>query len=94
MNVAIQANGSLFWDDKPVDEATLNARIAQAAQQNPQPEIHMRADRTVAYEKVADLMSAAQSGGSHQHRLRHRTEERQVNGAFGRGDLLRIEPLR
>ncbi|BAN22798.1 ExbD/TolR family protein [Caballeronia insecticola] len=63
VNIAIQADGTTLWDDKPVDEATLNARIAQAAQQNPQPEIHLRADRKVAYEKVADLMSAAQSGG-------------------------------
>ncbi|GGD54021.1 MULTISPECIES: biopolymer transporter ExbD [Caballeronia] len=63
VNVAIQADGTILWDDQKIDDATLNARIAQAAQQTPQPEIHLRADRKVAYERVADLMSAAQAGG-------------------------------
>ena len=63
VNIAIKADGTTLWDDQPIDEATLEARIAQASQQNPQPEIHLRADRQVAYEKVADLMSAAQAGG-------------------------------
>jgi biopolymer transport protein ExbD len=63
VDVAIAADGTTLWDDKPVDAAALDARIAQAAQQNPQPEIHLRADRKVPYEKVADLMSAAQAGG-------------------------------
>jgi biopolymer transport protein ExbD len=63
VNIAIQADGTTLWDEQPVDEATLSARIAQAAQQTPQPEIQLRADRKVAYEKVADLMSAAQAGG-------------------------------
>ncbi|MDR5756685.1 biopolymer transporter ExbD [Caballeronia sp. LZ035] len=63
VNIAIQADGTTLWDEQPVDDATLNARIAQAALQTPQPEIQLRADRKVAYEKVADLMSAAQAGG-------------------------------
>ncbi|KIG10945.1 ExbD/TolR family protein [Caballeronia concitans] len=63
VNVAIQADGSILWDDQKIDDATLNARIAQASQQTPQPELHLRADRKVAYERVADLMSAAQAGG-------------------------------
>ncbi|MFM0134431.1 ExbD/TolR family protein [Caballeronia grimmiae] len=63
VNVAIQADGTILWDGQKIDDVTLNARIAQAAQQTPQPEIHLRADRKVAYERVADLMSAAQAGG-------------------------------
>ncbi|MDR5738708.1 MULTISPECIES: biopolymer transporter ExbD [unclassified Caballeronia] len=63
VNVAIQADGAILWDDQKIDDATLNARIAQASQQTPQPEIHLRADRKVPYERVADLMSAAQAGG-------------------------------
>ncbi|GAB5100316.1 biopolymer transporter ExbD [Caballeronia sp. LP006] len=63
VDVAIQADGTIVWDEQKIDDATLKARIAQASQQNPQPEIHLRADRKVAYERVADLMSAAQAGG-------------------------------
>jgi biopolymer transport protein ExbD len=46
-----------------VDDAALSAKIAEAAQANPQPELHLDADRKVAYEKVAQVMSAAQAGG-------------------------------
>jgi biopolymer transport protein ExbD len=63
VDVAIQADGTIMWDDQVVNDAGLRARIAQAALANPQPELHLRADRKVAYERVADLMSAAQAGG-------------------------------
>ncbi|WP_244813774.1 biopolymer transporter ExbD [Caballeronia sp. Lep1P3] len=63
VNVAIQADGTILWDDQKIDDATLKARLAQASQQTPQPELHLRADRKVAYERVADVMSAAQAGG-------------------------------
>jgi biopolymer transport protein ExbD len=63
VDVAIQADGTILWNNQPVDDAALRARIAQAALANPQPELHLRADRKVAYERVADLMSAAQAGG-------------------------------
>jgi biopolymer transport protein ExbD len=52
-----------MWDDQKVDDATLNAKIAAAAQAEPQPELHLDADRKVPYEKVAQVMSAAQAGG-------------------------------
>jgi biopolymer transport protein ExbD len=63
VDVVIQADGTILWDEQPVNDAALQAHIAQAAQANPQPELHLRADRKVAYERVADLMSAAQAGG-------------------------------
>ncbi|WGS51065.1 biopolymer transporter ExbD [Paraburkholderia sp. D15] len=63
VTVAIDADGNVLWDDQKVDEAALTAKIAQAAQTEPQPELHLDADRKVAYEKVAQVMSAAQAGG-------------------------------
>ncbi|PQV44293.1 biopolymer transporter ExbD [Paraburkholderia sp. BL21I4N1] len=63
VTVAIDADGNVLWDDQKVDEATLNTKIAQAAQADPQPELHLDADRKVPYEKVAEVMSAAQAGG-------------------------------
>src|SRR5471032_1790631 len=52
-------------DTKPahVDDAALQSRIADASKQTPQPELRLRADRKVPYERVADVMSAAQGGG-------------------------------
>ncbi|EIF33069.1 biopolymer transport protein [Burkholderia sp. Ch1-1] len=63
LDVAVQADGSILWDGHPVADDVLRARIAEAAHTKPQPELHLRADRKVPYERVADVMSAAQAGG-------------------------------
>jgi biopolymer transport protein ExbD len=63
INVSIDAQGKVFWNQQEVDDATLDQRIAEAAQQQPQPELHLRADRDVRYERVAQVMAAAQHGG-------------------------------
>src|ERR1700760_2600658 len=63
VTVSIDADGNVMWDDKKISDDDLRAKIAAAAQQTPQPELHLNADRKVAYEKVADVMSAAQAGG-------------------------------
>ncbi len=63
INVSIDAQGKVFWNQAEVDQATLESNIALAAQQQPQPELHLRADREVRYERVAEVMAAAQHGG-------------------------------
>ncbi|MEO6922003.1 MAG: biopolymer transporter ExbD [Collimonas sp.] len=63
INLAIDADGKLFWNEEAIDRNELTSRIAVAAQKQPQPELHLRAARTVQYEKVAQVMAAAQSGG-------------------------------
>ena len=63
INLAIDAQGQVFWDAQAIDPDQLQQRIALAAAKNPQPELHLRAERTTQYEKVAQVMAAAQSGG-------------------------------
>ncbi|MGH8788600.1 MAG: ExbD/TolR family protein [Cupriavidus necator] len=63
INVSVDASGKVFWNQVEVDQATLESNIALAAQQQPQPELHLRADREVRYERVAEVMAAAQHGG-------------------------------
>jgi len=63
VNVSIDAQGKVFWNQQEVDDASLDQHIAEAAQQQPQPELHLRADRDVRYERVAQVMAAAQHGG-------------------------------
>jgi biopolymer transport protein ExbD len=63
VDVAIEADGTILWNDQKIDDAALDARIAQASKETPQPELRLRADRKVPYERVADVMSAAQAGG-------------------------------
>ena len=63
INLSIDATGNVFWNEEKIDSSELGARIAVAAQKQPQPELHLRAERTTQYEKVAQVMAAAQSGG-------------------------------
>jgi biopolymer transport protein ExbD len=63
VDVSIAADGSVSWDGKVVDDTTLKTRIASVASQQPQPELHLRADRKTPYERVAQLMAAASTGG-------------------------------
>ena len=56
--MAIDGVGGLFWNGEAIPRDGLDARFAAASAR--QPELHLRADRKVAYEKVADVMAAAQ----------------------------------
>ena len=58
IQLAVDADGQLFWNGEAVSRADLDRRFAEAAAG--QPELHLRADRGVRYEKVADVMAAAQ----------------------------------
>jgi biopolymer transport protein ExbD len=63
INVSIDAAGQIYWNNEVLDETQLGLRIADASKVTPQPELHLRAERTTPYEKVAQVMAAAQSGG-------------------------------
>ena len=60
---AIRDNGELLWNGEPVRPAELAARFAAAAKRQPQPELHLRADRNARYESVAQVMSIAAKAG-------------------------------
>jgi len=63
ISLSIDAEGTIFWNGEAMNEAELSTRIADAAKTEPQPELHLHAARTTQYEKVAQVMSAAQAGG-------------------------------
>ena len=53
----IRENGDLFWNGEQIALDGLGQRFAQEATKQPQPEVHIRADRHVHYEKVAQVMA-------------------------------------
>jgi biopolymer transport protein ExbD len=63
VTLAVTADGTVYWDEDVVDAAALDARLAAAAARTPQPEVHIRGDRQVAYEHVMKAMAAAQRAG-------------------------------
>lgn len=59
IDLSINAKGQVYWNQTAVDEHTLEQKIKAAAQQ-PSSYIYLRADRTVAYERVAYIIALAQ----------------------------------
>ena len=63
VQLGVKAGGEVYWNGEIVDKAALVTRMTAAAQLDPQPEIHLRADATTEYQKVAEVMSAAAKAG-------------------------------
>jgi biopolymer transport protein ExbD len=64
VQVAVSATGSITWDGVPLaDRGELESRIIEAAKMVPQPEIHLRPDRSAKYEVVAMIMATSQKLG-------------------------------
>ena len=63
VRLTIDATGDYFWNDTPVADGELETRLLGAASQTTQPELHIRADKDVRYERVAQAMAAAQRAG-------------------------------
>jgi biopolymer transport protein TolR len=61
--VTLDPGGSLFLNDRPVTPAELAQRLAATARVNPETEVHLRADRSVPYGRVVEVMGAAQQAG-------------------------------
>ncbi len=63
VTVAVDPQGRLFWGDEAVSADQLKARVREAAQRNPATEVQLRADRSVAYGRIAELIGLVQDGG-------------------------------
>lgn len=60
---AIREDGSLLWNGESVALEDAGPRFAMSAKRQPQPELHIRADRLTHYENVARVMSLAAKSG-------------------------------
>jgi biopolymer transport protein ExbD len=63
VQLAIDADGQLYWNGEKLDRAALLQRYRDAAQNEPTPELHLHADRETRYEVIADVMSEAGKAG-------------------------------
>ncbi|SAI74370.1 biopolymer transport protein [Bordetella ansorpii] len=63
IDLAIDANGALFWNEQPVDIDDLPNRFLSVAHDKPQPEIRIRADQATRYETLAKVMASARRSG-------------------------------
>lgn len=63
VTLALDGEGKMFWNNEPLPDDQLTARLDGAAKQTPQPELHLRADQNTRYQKLAEVMSAAREAG-------------------------------
>jgi biopolymer transport protein ExbD len=63
LRLSVRADGSYYWNENPVADEALPTLLQAEAAKNPQPDLHIRGDRAVRYERVAQLMAAAQRAG-------------------------------
>ncbi|WP_298429504.1 biopolymer transporter ExbD [Ottowia sp.] len=61
--LAVRADGSYFLGEHAVSDTELFQQLQADAAKEPQPDLHIRGDKDVRYERVAQAMAAAQQAG-------------------------------
>jgi biopolymer transport protein TolR len=65
ISLTVDKAGQVFVDDKPMAADAVVAALRQAGQRNPETEVRLRADTSVPYGHVVELMGQAHSAGLH-----------------------------
>ncbi len=63
VSISVDAQGQVYWDDQPVEAASLKQRLETVAQRDPQTELQLRADTAVPYGRMLQLIGMAQAAG-------------------------------
>ena len=64
VNLAVDFDGTVSWNGTIVDRGTMDSYFKDAARQNPQPEIHIHANRLASYDAVSRVLADAQRLGA------------------------------
>jgi biopolymer transport protein ExbD len=64
LKIDVDGTGTVYWNGEPLpNRAELETRLAAAAAQPVQPELHLRPDKAAKYEIVAGVMASSQRLG-------------------------------
>ncbi|WP_180125274.1 biopolymer transporter ExbD [Rhodoferax sp. BLA1] len=63
VRVVVDAAGQAFVNDRPVSQDELAQQFANAQRANPDTEVQLRADKSVPYGRIVEVMGAAQKVG-------------------------------
>ena len=64
VDLGVDFDGTVTWNGAAVDRGTMDAYFEDAARKNPQPEIHVNANRLAKYDAVARVLADAQRLGA------------------------------
>lgn len=63
IDLSVDGNGTTYWNGDIVTREQMLADMDDAAKKDPQPELHLRADKTTQYQVISEVMSAAAKAG-------------------------------
>lgn len=63
VTLSLNGEGKLFWNNTPISDSDLSARLSEAGNRKQQPELRLRADRDTRYQRITEIMTAAQKAG-------------------------------
>lgn len=63
IRMSIDTAGDWYWNESKITDAAAASQLKLEAGKTPQPELHIKGDANVRYERVAQAMSAAQQAG-------------------------------
>lgn len=63
IQLTIDAKGVIFWNASQITLEDFDKKAKEAATKSPQPEVNLRADKSVIYEKVAQVLAASKRAG-------------------------------
>jgi len=63
VRLSVQADGTYYWNESAVSDEALTAMLLAEGRKDPQPDLHIRGDKAVRYERVAQALAAAQQAG-------------------------------
>jgi biopolymer transport protein ExbD len=63
INVSVDFSGQVYWNDNSMKMEDLGTHARIEAVKDPQPEVHIRADRRVHYQYVGDVLTVLQRNG-------------------------------
>jgi len=63
VRLSVDADGKYYWNEFAITDEDLVRQLEAEAAKEPQPDLHIRGDKNVRYERVAQAMAAAQRAG-------------------------------
>jgi biopolymer transport protein ExbD len=63
VTLVVDFDGTIYWNNAPINRATLDQYLLSASQQADQPEIHLQPNRLAKYNEVAMVLADAQRIG-------------------------------
>ena len=63
IQISIDKDAGLFWDDEPISMEALEVRLQEQSAGGKDPSIQLRADKESRYDTVAQVLAAASQAG-------------------------------